>query len=42
MKSIRSDGALRAKVLRDAEGLKKEMSFKPCERTVDYELPFSP
>ena len=42
MKSIRSDGALRAKVLRDAEALKQEMSFKPCERTVDYELPFSP
>jgi hypothetical protein len=42
IKSIRSDGALRAKVLRNAEALKKEMSFKPCERTVDYELPFSP
>ena len=32
----------RAKVLRDAEALKKEITFKPCERTVDYELPFSP
>jgi len=42
MKSIKSDSALRAKVLRDAEALKKEISFKPCERTVDYELPFSP
>jgi hypothetical protein len=42
MKSIRSDNGLRAKVLRDAEALKKEISFKPCERTVDYEVPFSP
>lgn len=42
MKSIKSDSALRAKVLRDAEALKKEIFFKPCERTVDYELPFSP
>jgi hypothetical protein len=42
MKSIRSDSALRAKVLRDAEAIKKEISFKPCERVVDYELPFSP
>lgn len=42
LKSIKSDNALRAKVLRDAEALKKEISFKPCERTVDYELPFSP
>jgi Carboxypeptidase regulatory-like domain len=42
LKSIKSDSALRAKVLRDAEALKKEISFKPCERTVDYELSFSP
>ena len=42
MKSIKSDSALRAKVLRDAEAIKKEISFKPCERVVDYELPFSP
>jgi hypothetical protein len=42
MKSINSDGALRAKVLRDAQVVKKEISFKPCERTVDYQLPFSP
>jgi hypothetical protein len=41
LKSLKSDEALRAKVLRDAEALKKEISFKPCERTVDYELPFS-
>ncbi|HTH19100.1 MAG TPA: hypothetical protein VL912_03400, partial [Candidatus Udaeobacter sp.] len=42
MKSIKSDTALRAKVARDAEAVKKEISFKPCERTADYELPFSP
>jgi hypothetical protein len=42
MKSINNDSALRAKVLRDAEALKKEISFKPCERTVNYQLPFSP
>lgn len=42
MKSIKSDSALRAKVLREAEALKKEISFKPCERIVDYELPYSP
>ena len=41
-KSIKSDTALRAKVARDAEAVKKEISFKPCERTADYELPFSP
>jgi hypothetical protein len=42
LKSMKNDGALRAKVLRDAEAVKKEISFKPCERTVDYEFPFSP
>jgi len=42
IKSIKSDSALRAKVFRDAEALKKEISFKPCERTIDYELPYSP
>ncbi len=42
IKSIKRDNALRAKVLHDAEALKKEISFKPCERTVDYELTFSP
>ncbi|HSQ22993.1 MAG TPA: hypothetical protein VLN44_01205, partial [Pyrinomonadaceae bacterium] len=42
MKSIKTDSALRTKALRDAEVLKKEISFKPCERTVDYELPYSP
>lgn len=42
MKSIKIDSALRTKILRDAETLKKEISFKPCERVADYELPYSP
>jgi hypothetical protein len=41
-KSIRQDTALRSKVLREAEALKKEIPFKPCERTTDYDLPYSP
>jgi carboxypeptidase family protein len=42
MKSIKSDNAFRAKVMRAAEALKKEIAFKACERTVDYELPYAP
>jgi len=42
VKSIKSDSAFRSKVLRDAEALKKEIAFKPCERTTDYELPYWP
>jgi hypothetical protein len=42
VKSIKSDSAFRSKVLRDAEALKKEIAFKPCERTTDYDLPYSP
>jgi hypothetical protein len=41
VKPIRQDSALRAKVLREAEALKKEIQFKPCERTTDYDLPYS-
>ncbi len=37
-KPIRQDTALRTRVLSEAEALKKEISFKPCERTTDYEL----
>lgn len=37
-KSVRQDSALRLKVFREAEALKKELPFKPCERTVDYDL----
>ena len=40
LKSVRQDSPLRAKILREAESLKKEVSFKPCERTVDYDLQF--
>lgn len=38
VKSIRRDSVLRVKILREAEGLKKEISFKPCERPTDYDL----
>jgi hypothetical protein len=38
LKPIRQEPALRARVLRDAEALKKEIAFKPCEQTLDYEL----
>jgi hypothetical protein len=37
-KSPRIDNDYRAKLLKDAGALKKEMTFKPCERTVDYEF----
>ncbi len=40
-KTIRQDTAFRSKVLREAEALKKEVSFKPCERATDYELPYA-
>ena len=42
IKSIRIDSAFRGKIMRDAETQKKEIVFKPCERTVDYELSYSP
>ncbi len=42
VKSIKSDSAFRSKVFRDAEALKKEIAFKPCERTTDFDLPYSP
>lgn len=41
IKRIREDSDFRAKVLREAESGKKEMSFKPCERIVDYDLPYA-
>jgi hypothetical protein len=41
VKPIRQESALRARVLHEAEALKKEISFKPCERSADYELPYS-
>ncbi len=40
IKSIKQDATLRAKVLREAEGLKKEIPLKPCEQSNDYDLPW--
>jgi hypothetical protein len=42
VKAIRRESALRIRVLREAEVLKKEISFKPCEQSTDYELPWTP
>jgi hypothetical protein len=39
-KSIKQDGAFRSKVVRDAETLKQDLTFKPCEQ-IDYELPLT-
>ena len=41
-KSIRQDERFRAKVVRDAEALKKDLIFKPCEQMSGYELPLTP
>lgn len=41
VKPIKQDSALRAKVLREAGAAKKEVSFQPCERAADYDLPYS-
>jgi hypothetical protein len=41
-KSIRRDSSFRTTISREAIAAKKEISFKPCERIVDYELPYSP
>jgi len=37
-RSPRTDSDFRAKLLRDATTLSKEIAFKPCERNVDYEF----
>ena len=42
VKSIKRDSVFRAKVMREAETVKKEIVFKPCERTVDFEFPYAP
>lgn len=39
-KPIRQESALRARLIREAETLKKEISFKPCEQSSDYDLPW--
>ena len=41
VKLIRQDSDFRAKVQREAESLKQEISFKPCERIADYNLQFA-
>jgi len=41
LKSIRQDSGFRAQVLHEAAGLKKEISFTPCERTADYDFQFT-
>ena len=41
IKSIKQDSTFRSKVLKEAEALKKEISFKPCEQAKDFELPWS-
>jgi len=40
VKPIRQDSALRTRVLRRAEELKKEISLKPCERSSDFDFPY--
>jgi hypothetical protein len=42
VKPIRQETALRTRVLHEAEALKKEVSFKPCERASDYQLLYPP
>jgi hypothetical protein len=42
VKSTRTDAGLRARILRDATALNKEITFKPCERTADYEFRYPP
>lgn len=39
-KSVRQDAALRAKILHDAESLKKAVTLKPCEEVTDFVLPY--
>jgi len=38
LKSPRTDNDFRAKLLKDAAAANKEITFKPCDRTVDYEF----
>ena len=41
VKPVRQDAVLRGGLVREAQILKKEISFKPCERSIDYELPWA-
>jgi hypothetical protein len=38
---IREDSTFRAQILRDATAMKKEVSLKPCEQSLDYELSYA-
>jgi len=42
VKPVRQESALRTRIFHEAEALKKEVSFKPCEQSADYELPWAP
>jgi len=41
VKPVRQESDFRARVIREAEASKKEISFKPCEQSADYELPWT-
>jgi len=41
VKPIRQESDLCARVIREAETSKKEISFKPCDQSADYELPWT-
>lgn len=41
-KAIRRDSSFRTTISQEAAAAKTEISFKPCERILDYELPFVP
>ena len=41
-KSIKADNKLRATIMHEAETSKREIEFKPCERKIDYDLPYNP
>jgi hypothetical protein len=41
VKPIKQDSALRIKVLREAGAAKKDLSLQPCQRAIDYDLPYS-
>ena len=40
-KSIRQNALLRARIIHEAEGLKKDLTFKPCEQITGYEFPLA-
>jgi hypothetical protein len=40
-KGIRQDAGFRARVVHDAEVLKKDISFKPCDQIKEYDLPYT-